>query len=187
MPAVIIADRAFDLASEQGGIFTSSQAAAQGISASALVMAERRGHLRRVSRGIYRLVRFPIDEEIAQLWEAVLWPTVSRGDSSAPGVISHLSALALHYPKLSYSPPKVSVTIEPGLRIRREIPPWLSVHFAHLAVHDLDRIRDLPVTGFRRTVADCIAAKIDRRFIIEAVDALDDVDARRLVTAQMRR
>ncbi len=161
----------YELADEHAGVFTATEAADAGISHAALVMAARRGTVEPLSRGIYRLIHYPADQEVVQLWEAVLWPTVGRKPWSTVGVLSHLTALRLHFSRLEYTPPKVSITIPLDLRIRRIAPTWLDVHTARLRDKDVTNLTaGLPVTSLERTLFDCIAAKVDRRLIERVID-----------------
>jgi predicted transcriptional regulator of viral defense system len=168
-------DRLYDIAIERDGVFTASEAKVAGVKPHALLQAQRRDKVRRLSRGIYRLTQFPVDEERAELWEAVLWPTLRRGSSAEEAVLSHLTALQLNYSALEYTPPKVSITIAPALRIRREPPAWLDVHVGVLPESEItNNIGGLPVTTLERTLFDCIAAKVDRRLVERVINAAVD-------------
>jgi predicted transcriptional regulator of viral defense system len=160
-----LAPTIFDLASEHDGVFTAAEAVDAGISHEALAMSARRGTLRRLSRGIYRLVAFPSNEEQVQLWEAVLWPTTRRGPIAGWGVLSHLTALKLNYALLEYTPPKVSISIPTELRIRRTPPTWLDIHRADLPDDDVTSNIGPPVTTLERTLRDCIDAGVERRLL----------------------
>jgi predicted transcriptional regulator of viral defense system len=160
----------FELASEHDGVFTAAEAIDAGISHEALAMSARRGTVRRLSRGIYRLVAYPSNEEQVQLWEAVLWPTTRRGPIAEWGVLSHLTALRLNYTLLEYTPPKVSITISPALRIRRTPPAWLDIHRADLPDEDVTSNIGPPVTTLERTLRDCIDAGVERRLLLRVIE-----------------
>jgi len=164
----------YSIALEHDGVFTASEAREAGVSPHSLLQAERRGNVRRLSRGIYRLVNYPASEERAQLWEAVLWPTLHRGIAEL-GVLSHLTALNLHYALLEYTPPRVSITIPRRMRVRRSRPNWLDVHVGQLSDSEVtSNIGGLPVTTLERTISDCIEAHVDRRLIERVIDAAVD-------------
>lgn len=163
-------DTLFTLADEHGGVFTAAEAVAAGISPQHLVMLVRRGFLETSVRGVYRLRNYPSNQEDAQLWEAVLWPSVHRSSESW-GVLSHLSALRLNYAPLEYVPPFVEITVSPDVRLRRKQPAWLRVHIADLSDREITEIRGLPVTTLRRTLVDCVAAGVERRLLLPVVDA----------------
>ncbi len=169
-----IAPVLFDLASEHDGVFTAAEAADAGISHEALAMAARRGTVRRLSRGIYRLVAYPSDEERVQHWEAVLWPTTRRGAVPEWGVLSHLTALRMNYAQLEYTPPKVSITVPTSMRIRRATPSWLEIHHADLSDGDVTSLMGPPATTLERTLHDCIDAGVDRRLILRTLDGMAD-------------
>jgi len=165
----------YEIALEHDGVFTSGEAREAGVSPHALLQAQRRGDVRRLSRGIYRLKNYPVNDERAQLWEAVLWPTLRRGPGAEYGVLSHLTALHLNYSLLEYTPPKVHITIPPSLRVRRTPPSWLDIHVGHIPERDVTNALDgLPVTTLERTLFDCIAARVDRRLIDRVIDAAVD-------------
>jgi predicted transcriptional regulator of viral defense system len=162
----------YEIAIEHDGVFTAAEARDAGVSPHALLQARRRGDVSRLSRGIYRFKNYPVDDERAQLWEAVLWPTLRRGLEADYGVLSHLTALHLNYSLLEYTPPKVHITIPPSLRVRRTPPSWLDVHVGHIPERDVTNAIDgLPVTTLERTLFDCIAARVDRRLIDRVIDA----------------
>jgi predicted transcriptional regulator of viral defense system len=160
----------FDLAGEHDGIFTAAEASNAGISSQALVMAERRGTIGRLARGIYRLQSYPSDETRVQLWEALLWPTTQRRSDVGRCVLSHLTALHLHEPNLSYQPSRVSICVPPSLRLRRSsMPSWLDVHRDELSDDDVTSVEGLPTTTLMRSLRDCIAIGTDRRLIEQAI------------------
>ena len=76
-------DRLFELAASQAGHFTTQQAAGVGYSAQLLVHHAVVGRLRRVRRGVYRLVHFPLTEheDLAALW---LWSEQAGGSRIRP-------------------------------------------------------------------------------------------------------
>lgn len=160
----------FDLASEHNGIFTTSEASTVGISSQALVMAERRGVIRRLQRGIYRLQNYPSDDTRAQLWEALLWPTTQRRTDIGQCALSHLTALHVHEPDLAYQPSRISICVSRAFRLRRSsVPDWLEVHHDDLTDIDVTRIEGLSTTTLIRTLHDCIALGIDRRLVEQAI------------------
>ncbi len=167
-----LADQLYRLALEHDGILTSRSASANGLSHASLVNAARRRTLIKLSRGIYRYAKFPIDEERAQLWEAVLWSTVDRTTDAPPGVLSHLTALKLIYDSLEYAPPHVDVTVSQLRRIRRQPPNWLKLHSGLLAPHEVTESGNLPHTTIERTLTDCLHVGVDRRFILRVAEAL---------------
>jgi predicted transcriptional regulator of viral defense system len=163
----------FNLADEHDGVFTVQEAAHAGISRQNLVMLARRGTLGQLSRGIYRLLNYPADQEQIQLWEAVLWPSVQRSLADS-GTLSHLTALHLHHPTLNFEPATVDLTVAPDFRIRREQPRWLRLHSAQLPKEDIVNVRGLPVTALERSLLDCIEIGVERRLLRSMIDASEE-------------
>ena len=81
-------DSLFSTASGQDGHFTTAQAAEAGYSPQLLAKHLKAGRIRRVRRGVYRVVHYPAaeHEDLVVLW---LW-------SDRTGVFSHETALFLH-------------------------------------------------------------------------------------------
>jgi predicted transcriptional regulator of viral defense system len=162
-------DRLYDIAENQLGYFTAAQARAAGVHPVRLVQLHQRGDIERVSRGVYRLTRFPLSP-LGEYMEAALWPQVRRPGARA--VISHVSALALH--ELSeVSPAKIHITLPPELRIRRAVPFRLVLHIASLTPKDVQLVDGVPVTTPARTIRDAHAANLGPALIRRAIaDAL---------------
>lgn len=155
----------YDIAERQLGYFTAAQARSAGLHQVRLVQLHQAGDIDRISRGVYRLTRFPLSP-LGQYMEAALWPQVRRPD--ARGVISHASALAIH--ELSeVSPAKIHVTLAPNLRVRRPVPAHLVVHVAPLALEDVELVEGVPVTTPTRTIRDVHAAHIGPAIVRRAL------------------
>jgi len=144
-------DRLFELAASQAGHFTTQQAADVGYSAQLLAHHAVAGRLRRLRRGLYRLVHFPPTEHegLAALW---LW-------SGQAGVFSHRTALALH--GLLDAPPAVChLTLPEAWRKRRlVVPEGVVLHFADVPAHERCWFGPVPATTAARTHADCVDAQ----------------------------
>jgi predicted transcriptional regulator of viral defense system len=151
----------YELAADQSGYFTTTQAREAGVAPMAVVMMERRNVIERVSRGVYRLVHYPIDP-LGQYIEASLWPL------EAEGIISHESALAL-YGLSDVNPDRVHLTVPSSFRIRRKIPKHLTVHYDDLAPEDWQYFEGVAVTVPSRTIRDCHAADLGNRLIGQAI------------------
>jgi predicted transcriptional regulator of viral defense system len=158
-------DKLYDIAESQLGYFTASQAQSAGVHQVRLVQLHQSDDIERVSRGVYRLMRFPLSP-LGQYMEAVLWPQVRRPGTRA--VISHVSALALH--ELSeVSPAKIHITLQPDLRVRRVVPRQMIVHFAPLAPDDIQVVEGVPVTTPVRTIRDVHAAHVGPALVRQAI------------------
>lgn len=156
----------YELAEAQAGYFTAAQARDAGVLQVRLIQLHQRGDVERVSRGVYRLTRFPVSP-LGQYMEAALWPQVRRPD--AHGVISHESALAIH--GLSdASPSKVHLTLPTGLRIRRTTPRHLVLHYADLKAEDEQRVEGVPVTTAVRSIRDVHASHFGPALVRQAIE-----------------
>ena len=145
------AERAlFDLAQEQGGFFTSKQAAQIGYTANKRNYHIKAGNWIREYRGIFRLALYPPPERP----DLVLWWLWSRGRDDAPrGVFSHMTALSLHE-LTDVNPAKIDLTVPPSFRKGTPIPSVLALHFADVRETERQTIHGVPVTRALRTIVD---------------------------------
>lgn len=154
-------DRLFGVVEAQDGLFTTQQAGEAGYSDQLLVHHVNSGNFRRVRRGIYRLVHYPMGEheEFVEIW---LW-------SDRVGVFSHETALALH--DLSdVLPTKIHLTLpSASRRRRRRVPDGVVLH--HADVTDAERAwhGPVPITSPLRTLVDCAQAAISPEILEVAV------------------
>jgi predicted transcriptional regulator of viral defense system len=155
----------YGIAEDQAGYFTAAQARAAGLRQVRLVQLAQQGDIERVSRGVYRFARFPISR-LGHYMEAVLWPQVRRPDVS--GVISHQSALSIH--ELSdVSPALVHMTLPTTVRIRRDVPRNMVVHYADLPPGDVERVEGVPVTTPARSIRDAHAGHLGNDLVGQAI------------------
>jgi len=155
----------YDLAEGQLGHFTTAQAREAGLHPVRLVQLHRHGDIERLSRGVYRLTRYPASP-LGQYMEAALWPQVRR--SGAQATISHESALAI-YGLSDVSPAKVHITLPHALRIRRAVPRHLMLHYADLEPQDIKQVDGVPVTTAARTIRDVHAAHLGPALVRQAI------------------
>ena len=155
----------YELADNQIGYFTAAQARAAGLHQVQLAQLHQRGDVERVTRGVYRLTRYPISL-LGQYMEAALWPQVRRPD--AHGVISHESALAI-YGLSDASPAKVHVTVPIAFRIRRAVPTRLVLHYTDLTPTDVQQVDGVPVTTAARAIRDAHASHLGPALIGQAI------------------
>lgn len=154
--------RVVELAADQHGYVTTSQAREHGVSDDALRKMAARGTLERVSRGVYRVRTFP-PSPYGEYMEATLWPAGVRG------VISHQSALTL-YGLSDVSPSAIHITVPEDFRIRRQVPAHLVVHHAELEDHEVTLFEGIPTTTTRRTIEDCHRAHLGPALLRQAVE-----------------
>lgn len=143
MPSLL--DRLYDIAETQAGYFTTAQAAAAGVSRQALRHHLLTGSIERLTRGVYRLRRYP-PSRFEDLAAAVL----AVGDDAA---VSHETALAV-YDLAGAMPAHIHVTVPRRVRTRR---PGVVVHVAALPAGERTVREAVPVTTAERTLCDVVA------------------------------
>ncbi|HET9596908.1 MAG TPA: type IV toxin-antitoxin system AbiEi family antitoxin domain-containing protein [Anaeromyxobacteraceae bacterium] len=153
-------DKLFEVASGQEGLFTAEQAGAAGLYHQLLRRYVEYGRVRRIRRGIYRIVHFPPGEheELAELW---LW-------SKQAGVFSHETALSLH--ELSdVLPKRVHLSVPAEWRRRRlRVPRGVVLHHASVRPAERAWIGSVPVTEPGRTLLDCAQAHLSPELLAQA-------------------
>ena len=154
-------DELFNVAASQEGLFTTGQAAEAGYSSQLLYAHMHAGRVRRLRRGVYRLVHFPPGEheDLAAVW---LW-------SDRVGVFSHETALSLH--GLSDAlPARVHLTVPSDWRRRRlRVPRGVELAFADIPKSDRAWVGPVQVTSIRRTLEDCAAAAVAPDLVQQAL------------------
>lgn len=158
-------ERLYALAEDQGGYFTTSQVRAAEVDHHAILHMCRRGAVERISRGVYRLVQFPLVPH-GQEFEATLWP--AGGRYGVQGILSHESALRL-WELSDANPARVHITVPQGYRVRRAIPRHLRIHHADLTPRDVTRYEGVPVTTPRKTILDCADAGLAPGLLRQAI------------------
>ncbi len=156
----------YELAESQAGYFTAAQARLAGLHPVRLVQLENTEDIQRLSRGVYRLARYPISP-FGQYMEASLWPQVRRPEMR--GTISHESALAM-YGLSNVSPSKMHITLPSGLRIRRTPPTHLVIHHADLDPKDVQIVEGIPVTTAERAIRDVHTAHLGPALVRQAIE-----------------
>lgn len=163
-------ERLTEVAGYQEGFFSAAQASAAGVDRYRLRRLADAGLVERDEKGIYRFTtHVPTDR--AELWRAVIWPTVGRNPKDGPlpiGVLSHGSALEI-YNVSTINPSKIDITVPKSFRVRRDVPSIYRLHYADFERSDLDQRDGLPVTSFYRTLIDLIVDGLDTQFVDEAL------------------
>jgi predicted transcriptional regulator of viral defense system len=150
-------DSLYQVAEQQAGYFTATQARQSGFSHSLLSYHAGTGRFERVRPRVYRLVHFPASphEDLYVAW-------LQAGPHS---VISHDSALAL-YDLSDLLPDQIHVTV-PRTASRRR--PKLRLHTRRLEPEDVTRYEGLPVTTVLRTLVDVTAAGLADEQVRQAI------------------
>jgi len=170
-------DRLWETAEAQGGFFTTRQAIAAGFADNTHPYHVRVGNWLRERRGVYRLARYPRDEN-AQLILWALWSSDRRGNPK--GVYSHLTALRIH--DLSDAMPvHLEMTVPPTFRRRTPIPAVLVLHRGTLSESDIMHRPGYAVTTPLRSVLDLVSSGSISRDIVR--QAIREARQRGLITA----
>jgi predicted transcriptional regulator of viral defense system len=155
----------YEIAEGQSGFYTAAQARAAGLRQIRLVQLAQHGDIERESRGVYRFTRFPMSR-LGHYMAAVLWPQVRRPD--VVGVVSHQSALSIH--GLSdVNPARIHLTLPATVRLRRQVPKVLVIHYADLAPDDVERVEGVPVTTPARSIRDAHASHLGADIVGTAI------------------
>lgn len=146
------------LAAEQRGYFTASQALAVGYRYQAQKHNVDHGNWIRVGRGLFRLPDWPIsDDDHLVRWS--LW----IGDTA---VVSHASSLSIHGLG-DIDPAQVHMTVPP--RIRRSPPTGIVLHRYDLPVSAIEDRGGYRVTTPTQAIAECAADRIEQSSLNGAV------------------
>ena len=155
----------YEIAEGQSGYFTAAQARAAGLHQVRLVQLAKQGDIARETRGVYRFTRFPVTP-LGHYMAAVLWPQVRRPD--VVGVVSHQTALSIH--ELSdVNPARIHLTLPANVRLRRQVPKVLVIHYADLAPDDVERVEGVPVTTPARSIRDAHASHLGAEIVGTAI------------------
>jgi hypothetical protein len=154
-------DALYGVAVTQAGYFSSIQAADASYSPQLLQHHLKKGRVRRVGRGLWRLAHFPASEheDLVPIW---LW-------SEGKGVFGHETALVLH--GLSDVLPEHTFLTLPLTWSRRRLqaPRLTLLSFADVAPAEVTWSGPVPVTSPLRTLQDCVAAHLPKDLIRQAV------------------
>jgi len=148
------------IAAQQHGLITMADAVAAGATRNSVTLLAQDGALERVAHGVYRVPELGGDP-LEQYQEALLrYPG---------GVLSHDTALDLH-DLCDINPAKVHVTLRPGMRFRKEVPTWLSIHRRPLDKRDTTLHDGLAIVTPGRAIIDGIETHLGQRFVAQAIE-----------------
>ena len=165
--------RIYDAAEGQCGYLTSGDAQRidPPVTATALGKLTAAGHLRRVSHGVYRLVRFPVSD-LDPYVEASLWP------GGAQGVVLGESVLELHDIG-TWNPARIQIGVPVGWRTHRIPPPTVQLTPIDPASLPTGRFDCIPI----ETIASAFERVVATSFRLDLLgDALTQAVERRLLT-----
>lgn len=148
----------YNIAEDQGGYFSSSQARECGFSWDRLSKNVKAGKFIRAAHSIYRFVQFPYSpyEDLFIAW-------LRAGPKS---VISHESALSVY--ELSDLLPHEIHLIVPRSSSRRR--KGIRQHTNKLEKNEITLREGLPITTVARTLADVASSGLAEEFLMQAFD-----------------
>lgn len=157
----VLARLAAEVAEDQWGLVTRSQALAAGVPRATFARLVAAGALVRVAHGVYRIAGGPdpghLDLRAAWLQLDPLTPAWQRVRSDQVAVVSHRSAAELYgLGDLIADNHEFSVPVRTQTR-RRDVRLYLR----QLQPEDRDVVDEMPVTRAHRIVADLLAAHED--------------------------
>ncbi len=155
-------NRLYQVAAGQRGLFTTRQAERAGYSPQLLHHHAKAGRIRRLRRGVFRLVHFPPSDEepLVEIW---LW-------ADRKAVFSHETALSLH-DLTDVLPHRVHVTLPASWSKRRlRVPEGIVLHHRPVGRRDLAWVGVLPVTTPERAIGDCIEDHVSPEWVAQAIE-----------------
>lgn len=164
-------DKLFAIATTQGGYFTAWQAKLAGFIETNHPYHVKKGNWIRECRGIYRLARYPLqDDSQFLLWS--VWAMNRKGELQ--GIYSHETALSL-YDLGDVMPEKLHITVPRSFRRHSTIPPILHIHFGVNSFGDFEERQGYLVTKPFKTIIDLIRVRTTSPEVLHKVitQALD--------------
>ncbi len=152
--------RLLEVAAEQHGLFTVSQAAAVNVGDDQVRRMAATGVLERRSQGVYRLAAVPFNQ-YTELIEAVLW-------AKGRGLIAGESALQL-WDLADVNPRKIHLVVPPGYRPRRAGGELYEVHHAAVGADERDESHYVPVVSPALAIRQSIAWGVGGDMIEQAI------------------
>ncbi|MFC8796815.1 type IV toxin-antitoxin system AbiEi family antitoxin domain-containing protein [Promicromonospora sp. NPDC057138] len=160
-------DMLWDVAFDQHGLVTLSDARRLGISRDAVTMLAQRKKIERVATAVYRFPRFPAGPN-APYMQAVLW----TGDPRA--CLSHDTALAA-YEVSDINPDRVHLTVPRNRRIRRSMGDLYAVHHEDLGDGEIGWWDEIPTVTLATAIRQCIDSGVPTYLLRQALERGLDV------------
>ncbi|HYO20466.1 MAG TPA: type IV toxin-antitoxin system AbiEi family antitoxin domain-containing protein [Dermatophilaceae bacterium] len=158
----VATDGLLDLAAEQWGMFTTSQARQEGLSAQVLARLADNGYLERIRHGVYRIAGTPHGpaERLQAAWLALRPDLAAHArlvQDSVEAVVSHRSAAQLHQLG-DLDADRLEFTAS---RRRQARDSDVRFHLAVVPRQDWTLVDGLPVTTPLRTITDLAQVRLD--------------------------
>ena len=151
-----------EIAMDQHGFVTTTQALDEGVTNDQLSKMVSRGRLDRVGYGVYR-----VPQVVGSRWDnwalAVLWTGVPEA------CLSHETALAA-WDISDINPDRIHLTLPKGTRLRRAGGERYVLHYANLDPRQRTWFEQIPITDVPTTIADCIDWGVPTYLIRQALE-----------------
>jgi predicted transcriptional regulator of viral defense system len=162
MAVVTKLERLREVALDQHGFVTTTQAVEEGVSHAELSTMVARDRLERVAHGVYRVPQVA-ETEFDQYQLAVLW-------TGAPeACLSHDTALAA-WEVSDINPDRIHLTVARARRIRRAGGGLYEVHHQDLDGRLVTWWQGIPAVNVPTAIAQCIASGVPTYLIRQALD-----------------
>lgn len=148
----------YDMAENQAGYFTSTQAKTVGYSWERLSNLTKGEKFRRISKGVYRIVLFPNSRQ-----DDLFLALISSGEKA---VLSHETALSL-YELSDTMPGEIHITFPRTSSRRRK---GIQYHTKAISENEITRYQGLRVTTVPRTIIDLIESGFEPVQIKKAIE-----------------
>ncbi|MBI9049991.1 MAG: hypothetical protein JEZ00_11260 [Anaerolineaceae bacterium] len=151
-------DRLYDIAENQGGFFSASQARGLGFSWDRLSKNVKSGKFLRSNQGVYRLAQFPYSR-----YEDLFIACLRVGPEA---VVSHESALSV-YGLSDVLPNEIHIIVPRSSSTRRD---GIKQHTNRLEKDEITTREGLQITTIARTLADVASSGLAEELVLQAID-----------------
>jgi|SRR5690625_470230 len=151
-----------EIALDQHGFVTTTQAVDEGVSHADLSTMVARGRIERAAHGVYRVPQVP-ETEYAQYQLAVLW-------TGAPeACLSHDTALEA-WGITDVNPDRIHVCVSRGRRLRRAGRERYVIHYEDLVPHQVTWWQGIRMVTMPTAIAQGIASGMPTYVLQQALD-----------------
>lgn len=149
-----------EIALDQHGLITASQAADVGVSRPSLSYLAKNKRIERVNRGIYRISQTPQSPYDVQQ-QALLW-------AGEEAILSHDTALAA-WGVCDINPTTTHITIPKAKRIKRETPKGVVLHKGNIDRSQVKWWEGMQTASLHLSIQQCIIRGVSSHLIEQAI------------------
>jgi len=155
-------DKLREIALDQCGYITTTQANNAGVTKAALSVLAKRGRIERVAFGVYRVPQTPVTQ-YDPFMLAVLW-------TGAPeAALSHETALAA-YEVSDINPTVIHITVAKKRRINRSGGMGYVLHHQDLGPDQITWWQQIPIVTLRTALEQCLQSGTPRYLLRQAIE-----------------